>query len=180
MASGPSSCPLVSPVLRGPGPGHPALLGAQRPPAPEGTACTDPRPGRSPTLRTCCLMIEGTITIMITPSTAHSSPAKPSAATTRRALERLPMSARPGARALLAGLRACGGTEAGTEVTEAATPRTRAAAARRARDRSARRSGPAGGQRFYVPSPGRTAPGTPWAPGSGRAPAGGEAGRGLS
>lgn len=122
-------------------------------------------------------MIEGTITIITAPSAAKSSPTKPSAAATWRALERLPMSARPGARAEVAGLRACGGNETGAEATVTVTPGTGTAAARRVPDGRARRSDPAGGQRFYAPSK-RTAPGTPWAPGFGRAPAGGGGGAG--
>ncbi|DAA20732.1 TPA: Os05g0242100-like [Bos taurus] len=112
-------------------------------------------------LRTCCLMIEGTITIMIMPSTAKRSPMKPSAAVTRRALERLPMSARPGARAVLAGFRACGGTETGTEVIEAATPRTRPA-----EHGGAARQVASGFMRHHRGGP---PPGTPWAPGFGPA-----------
>lgn len=59
-------------------------------------------------MRICCLMMEGTAAIMTMPSTAHSSPKQPSAPAAQRALERLPMSARPGARAVLAGLGARG------------------------------------------------------------------------
>lgn len=106
-------------------------------------------------------MIEGTITIMIMPSTAKRSPMKPSAAVTRRALERLPMSARPGARAVLAGFRACGGTETGTEVIEAATPRTRPA-----EHGGAARQVASGFMRHHRGGP---PPGTPWAPGFGPA-----------
>lgn len=53
-------------------------------------------------------MMEGTAAIMTMPSMAHSSPKQPSAPAAQRALERLPMSARPGARAVLAGLGARG------------------------------------------------------------------------
>lgn len=45
------------------------------------------------TLSTCCLMSEGTMRIMITPSAAHSSPRTPSPKATQRALELTPMSA---------------------------------------------------------------------------------------
>lgn len=61
------------------------------------------------------------------------------------------MSARPGARAEVAGLRACGGNETGAEATVTVTPGTGTAAARRVPDGRARRSDPAGGQRFYAP-----------------------------
>lgn len=95
------------------------------------------------------------MTIMITPSAAHSSPRMPSPKATQRALELPPMSAcaagAPGAQDL---------KESATEATEA-TEMTEAEASSAARcvpGGGRRSSSPAGGQRLYAPWPGQPAP----------------------
>lgn len=87
------------------------------------------RPDRPPedaslTLSTCCLMSEGTMKIMTTPSTAHSIPKAPSPTATQRGLELPPMSG------CAVGARGAQGLKGTATETSEATEMTEASAAR--------------------------------------------------